>query len=37
MIINFSVQNFMSIKDKVELSFIATGNQDLEEYYVRKI
>jgi AAA15 family ATPase/GTPase len=37
MIINFSVQNFKSIKDKVELSFIATGNQVLEEYYVRKI
>jgi AAA15 family ATPase/GTPase len=37
MIVNFSVQNFKSIKDKIELSFIATGNQDLEEYYIRKI
>lgn len=34
MIINFSVQNFHAIKDKVTLSFEATNSKDLEEYYV---
>jgi len=34
MIINFSIQNFGSIKDRVLLSFEATGSNDLEEYYV---
>lgn len=33
MIINFSVQNFGCIKDKVTLSFEATKDQHLEEYY----
>jgi len=34
MIINFSVQNFHCIKDKVTLSFEATSSKELEEYYV---
>lgn len=34
MIINFSVQNFHCIKDKVTLSFEASSSKDLEEYYV---
>lgn len=34
MIINFSVQNFYSIKDKVTLSFEATKSDDLEDYYL---
>ncbi len=34
MIINFSVENFYSIKDKVTLSFEATNSKDLEEYYI---
>jgi hypothetical protein len=34
MIINFSVQNFHSIKDKVTLSFEATAIKDLEDYYI---
>ncbi len=34
MIINFSVQNFHSIKDKVTLSFEATVAKDLEGYYI---
>jgi len=34
MIINFSVQNFYCIKDKITLSFEATSSKDLEEYYV---
>lgn len=37
MIINFSIQNFKSIKDKVELSFEPTGNNELEEYYIRTV
>lgn len=34
MIINFSVQNFGTIKDKVTLSFEATNSKDLESYYI---
>jgi AAA15 family ATPase/GTPase len=34
MIINFSVQNFGSIKDKQILSFEATNSKDLEDYYI---
>lgn len=34
MIINFSIQNFYSIKDKITLSFEATSSTDLEEYYI---
>jgi len=34
MIINFSIQNFHCIKDKITLSFEATSSKDLEEYYV---
>jgi len=34
MIINFSVQNFGCIKDKVTLSFEATKSSDLEDYYI---
>lgn len=34
MIINFSVQNFHCIKDKITLSFEATSSKELEEYYV---
>ena len=34
MIINFSVQNFGCIKDKVTLSFEATKSEDLEDYYI---
>jgi AAA15 family ATPase/GTPase len=34
MIINFSVSNFRSIKDKIILSFEATSDKNLEEYYV---
>jgi len=34
MIINFSVQNFGCIKDKVTLSFEATKSDDLEDYYI---
>jgi len=34
MIINFSVQNFGCIKDKVTLSFEADSSKDLEDYYV---
>jgi AAA15 family ATPase/GTPase len=34
MIINFSVQNFRSIKEKVLLSFEATDSDDLASYYV---
>ncbi len=34
MIINFAVENFGPIKDKVELSFKATKSDELEEYYV---
>ena len=34
MIINFSVQNFGPIKTKQTLSFEATNNQELEEYYI---
>lgn len=33
MIINFSAKNFYSIKDEVTLSFEATKNNDLSEYY----
>ena len=36
MILNFSVQNFHSIKDKVTLSFEAGTSDDLEDYYVIK-
>ena len=34
MIINFSVENFSSIKDRVTLSFEATRSDYLEEYYI---
>ncbi|HNX02840.1 MAG TPA: ATP-binding protein [Candidatus Cloacimonas sp.] len=34
MIITFSVQNFLSIRDKVTLDFRATSDKTLEEYYV---
>ncbi len=34
MIINFSIENFRSIKDRVTLSFEATKSTDLENYYV---
>ena len=34
MIINFSVQNFGSIKEKQTLSFEATKSNDLEDYYI---
>ncbi len=36
MIINFSVENFRSIKEKITLSFEATKSNDLEEYYIRQ-
>ncbi len=34
MIINFSVRNFHSIKDEVQLSFEASGSKELEDFYV---
>ncbi len=34
MIINFSIKNFRSIKDKVTLSFEPAEREDLDEYYV---
>lgn len=34
MIINFSVQNFHSVKDKVTLSFEADNSDDLQDYYI---
>ena len=34
MIINFSVQNFGSIKDKQTLSFEADSSNQLEDYYI---
>ncbi|WP_427874752.1 AAA family ATPase [Flavobacterium sp. MMS24-S5] len=34
MIVNFTIQNFGSIKDKQELSFEATNSTDLENHYV---
>lgn len=34
MLINFSVTNFASIKEKQTLSFEATKSKDLEEYYI---
>jgi AAA15 family ATPase/GTPase len=34
MLVNFSVQNFRSIKDKVTLSFEAAKSDDLEDYYI---
>ncbi len=34
MIINFSVQNFGCIKDKVTLSFEASSSDELEDYYI---
>jgi AAA15 family ATPase/GTPase len=34
MIVNFSIQNFGSIKDKQILSFEASGSTDLEDYYI---
>ncbi len=36
MIVNFSVQNFQCIKNKVQLSFEATSSKDLEDYYISK-
>lgn len=37
MIVNFSIQNFRSIKDKILLSFEATKSDDLAEYYINEI
>ncbi|MCT4638966.1 MAG: AAA family ATPase [Bacteroidales bacterium] len=37
MIVNFAIQNFRSIKDRVHLSFEATKSDDLEEYYVNRV
>ncbi len=37
MIVNFLIQNFRSIKDKIHLSFEATKSDDLEEYYVNNV
>lgn len=34
MIINFSIQNFRSIKEKVVLSFESTHSDDLDDYYL---
>lgn len=34
MLIEFSVKNFFSIKDKITLSFEASGAKELEDYYV---
>ncbi len=34
MLVNFSVQNFRSIKDKVTLSFEAAKSDELEDYYI---
>ena len=34
MLINFSVENFRSIKNKVTLSFEASNSNDLEDYFV---
>ena len=34
MIINFSIQNFGSIKDKQTLSFEATNSRNLEDFYI---
>lgn len=34
MLINFSIQNFGSVKDKQTLSFEATNSTELEEYYI---
>ncbi len=34
MIVNFSVENFRSTRDRITLSFEATKSKDLEEYYV---
>ncbi|MFN8256523.1 MAG: ATP-binding protein [Bacteroidales bacterium] len=36
MIVNFSIQNFCSIRDKIQLSFEATNSDDLDEYYINK-
>lgn len=37
MILSFSVQNFLSFKDKVTLSFEATSDKHLEEYHVVQV
>jgi AAA15 family ATPase/GTPase len=37
MILSFSVQNFLSFRDKVTLSFEATSDKSLEEYHVVQI
>ncbi|MEO1785207.1 AAA family ATPase [Thermodesulfobium sp. 4217-1] len=37
MILNFSVENFKSIRDKVNLSFEPVGSDHLDEYYVSSI
>lgn len=37
MILSFSVQNFLSFRDKATLSFEATGDQHLEEYQVVQV
>lgn len=37
MLVNFTIQNYKSIKDKVTLSFEATASNDLEEYYINNV
>lgn len=34
MLINFSIENFRSIKNKITLSFEASNSTDLEDYYI---
>ena len=34
MLINFSIENFRSIKNKVTLSFEASNSNDLEDYFI---
>lgn len=37
MLINFTIQNFASIREKVTLSFEATNSNDLEKYYIHRV
>lgn len=37
MIVNFTIQNFRSIKNKITLSFEATSSDDLEKYYINNV
>lgn len=37
MVIDFSISNFRSIRDKQTLSFEATNSTHLEEYFVMKV